>query len=103
MEETYPPPSSTDPYHTALNPKSIPAQGGEQNQSHPQGEAAGYYNNAGAHEGLTYLPMTGGNVGYGQEGQQQQPQGEKDNKNKAIELAKKGWAMYKENKNKTAA
>lgn len=53
-----------------------------QNQTHPQGEAAGYYNN----------------VGYGKEGQQQPQQGEQDNKKKAIELAKKGWAMYKKNK-----
>lgn len=86
MEETYPPPSSTGPYPTAPNSGSTPAQEGHnhemQNQTHPQGEAAGYYNN----------------VGYGKEGQQQPQQGEQDNKKKAIELAKKGWAMYKKNK-----
>lgn len=74
-----------------------------QNQPHPQGEAAEYYNNTGGHQTQNWEPTPGVNVNYGQAGQQtQQPQqqGQQDNKKKAMELAKKGWQMYKDNKAK---
>jgi hypothetical protein len=72
-----------------------------QNQPHQGGEAAGYYNDAGAHQTQHWEPTPGVNANYEQEGQQQPQQ--QDNKKKAIELAKKGWAMYKEQKNKPQA
>lgn len=104
MEETYPPPPlHTDQQTSPPNQEAHDIQNGLPTQPHPQGEAAGYYNNSDTHEGQTSQPSPGGNVGYGQEAPQQpQQQGEKDNKKKAIELAKKGWALYKENQNKRA-
>jgi hypothetical protein len=102
-KETYPPPEEN--YNPNPNPNEV--SNGEyhemQNQPHPQDEAAEYYNNAETHQSQTWQTAPGMNPSYGQEGQQQQQQLPEDNKKKAIELAKKGWAMYKEHKNKPAA
>jgi hypothetical protein len=116
-KETYPP--SEEQYNPNSNPVTPhEVQNGEnhemQNQTRPQGEAAEYYDNTAGHQAQTWQPVPGVNVtqgAYGQEGQQpqQQPQQQsqqqpqEDNKKKAMELAKKGWQMYKEHKNKPAA
>lgn len=75
-----------------------------QNQPNPQGAAADYYNSPESHQAAqNWQAANDASADHRQEGQQQpqpQPQGGKDNKKMAMDLAKKGWAMYKETKHK---
>jgi hypothetical protein len=84
--------------HDGEEPKQNPDQYNQPNVEQ-EGHQEGEYHDEGNHNvqqpAQSWQPMKNFNF-QGQEG----AEGGADNKTKAMDLAKKGWAMYKDHKNK---
>jgi hypothetical protein len=81
---------------TEEQPQAEEHEGGEHLDS-PNGGGGGAYHQPNAQ---SWQPMNGLSFTKNESGAVEGEQPQTDNKAKAMELAKKGWAMYKDHKNK---